>query len=72
MEFKETKVATLSKNERVLWEEISRTQKEMSDATSKAKASYELFWQHLILEYGLPGGKTCFIKDNSIYKYDLE
>ena len=71
MEFKETRIALLTKEDKALLNEVEKARLEADHATAKAQAAARLFWEHLRDEHHLSFRASHYIRNNNIYKYDL-
>ena len=68
MEFKEVKVATLSKEDKALLREVAKAKEEAEVARGRVASLHTLFWERLGVEHRLSFGNIHHIRGNSIYK----
>ena len=72
MEFKETKIATLSEGDIQLSEQLAEMQDKLSEDKARMQSLNLLFQRHLVTEYGLKVEKEYFTRGCDIYESGIE
>jgi len=72
MEFKEVKVATLTKDDKALRKKVEEASIEANYAFARVDGLHRLFWQQLRDNHNLFSSTPLFIRGNNIYKRILE